>query len=680
MAECGLAALAMVAGAHGLDTDLATLRQRFEVSSRGVTLAALMQTADAIGLAPRPVKLPLDGLDELALPAILHWDMNHFVVVERVEKARALIHDPAGVSRWMTLAQISPHFTGVALELRPTPTFTPGRHRSRIALRQLWTGITGLRRALLQVLLLSLVLQAFALASPLLLKVAIDRVLPFWDVSLLATLALGFAGFALINACAMALRGLVLLHAGSAMAQGIAINIARRMMRLPLAWFERRQVGDVLSRFQSVAPIQRALTEGAVAAFIDGALALVTLVAMALTSAALSAISIVALLLYLAVRLWTFPRERRAQEAAIAAQGAEQGMMVETLRGFLSIRASNRETARHAAWSSRLTAATNARIRHQRIGVGQQAANALLFGIELIAVTVIAIGFVIDGVLSLGMVLAYLAWKAQFTLGATRLVDRLIEFRMLGLHLDRLSDIALVDQDPGFAPTLAPKPLAGRITLESVSFRYAPDLPLVLDNVSLDIGPGEHVAITGPSGSGKSTLARIILGLIEPSSGRVLIDGVPLPEFGRRALREQAAAVLQDDALFAGSIADNIALFDAAPDPRRIAESARAAAIDRDVAATPMGFETMVGDMGIALSGGQRQRILLARALYRQPRLLVMDEATSHLDLETENLVNSAISKLGVTRVVIAHRPQSIAAADRLVELRSGLIASALDQ
>lgn len=674
IAECGLASLAMVANAHGLDIDLAALRDRFGVSGRGAELAEIMAAADALGLAPRAVKLPLDALPDLHAPAILHWDMDHFVALERVAGGRALIHDPAGATRWFAEDELSRHFTGVALELRPTPRFERGRVRQRIAVRDLWSGIGGLKRAILQVVLLSLVLQAWVLATPLLMQIAIDRVLPGSDTALLTTLAIGFALFAGVNAAATAVRALVLLNAGSALSYGISANVARRLLRLPIAWFERRQVGDVLSRFQSVAPIQRALTEGAATALIDGAMALVTLAVMLSYSVTLTLVPIAAALLYLGVRLTSFRHERAAQDLAIAARGREQGLMVETLRGMTTIRLFNRETLRHAGWAGALMDATNAMVRSGRVTLTQASANALIFGLELVAVTGIAVTLVIDGRFSIGMAFAYLAWKTQFSVGIAKLVDRAFEFRMLGLHLDRISDIALTPEDAAFAEDAPVRPLVGAIRLENVRFAYAPGLPPVLDGVSIDVPAGAHVAITGPSGGGKSTLARVLLGLIAPDDGAILVDGVPIGEFGRRNLRNAAAAVLQDDVLFGGSIADNIALFEADADRQRIEASAQAAAIHDDIMQLPMGYDTPVGDMGSGLSGGQRQRVLIARALYRRPRLLIIDEGTSHLDLAHEAQVNTAIAGLGITRIVIAHRPDTLARAERVYVLDRGVL------
>ena len=340
--------------------------------------------------------------------------------------------------------------------------------------------------------------------------------------------------------------------------------------------------------------------------------------------------------------------------------------MVESVRGIVTLRLFNRESARHALWQSRFADSVNANIRLSRISIWQSVANTSLFGVENIVTIWLAVRFVISGGFSVGMVFAYLAYKTLFTQRASSLIDQAIAFRMLGLHLERLSDIALSDQDHGITqPPLAKAELKGGIELRDVRFRYGPAEPWVLDGVNLTVGPGEHVAITGPSGGGKSTLIKILLGLLEPDSGEVLIDGIPLKQFGYANYREQVGGVLQDDHLFAGSIADNIALFDDAPDMQRILAAAQAASIHDDIARMPMGYETLVGDMGSSLSGGQKQRVLIARALYRQPRLLVMDEGTSHLDAGAEERVLASLGQLAVTRIVCAHRSGAIAASDK---------------
>ena len=667
VAECGLASLAMIANYHGLKVDLGSLRRRFAPSMRGAPLKALMAIADRVGLAPRPVKLPLEGLGNLHLPAVLHWDMNHFVVLEKVERGRALIHDPAGQTRWLPFAQLSKHFTGVALELRPANDFRKEDKRERLRLSQLWEQMSGLKRALIQTLLLSIVLQAFVLALPYYMQLAIDRVLPAQDRDLLVVLALGFGLFMLINVGATLLRSFVLLWAGTSLGFGLATNVARRLFRLPIDWFEKRHVGDILSRFQSIQPIQDLLLTGAIGALIDGVMAVLTLTVMFFYSATLALIAIVAFALYLLIRLISFTFERDAIEETITTTSAEQSTLIESLRGITTLRLSNRETLRHALWQGKLSDNVNADVRRARIGIWQQTSNTLLFGAENILTIYLAVRFVLDGGFSVGMIFAYMAYKTQFSQKAAELVDQFIRFRMLGLHLERLSDIALEVEDVSFGNSAeAMTELKGRIELKEVVFRYSPSDPVVLDGVSLVVEPGDHVAITGSSGGGKSTLVKIILGLVEPDSGTVLIDGLPLSRFGYKSYHDQIAAVLQEDTLFAGSLADNIALFDEAPDIQLVMAAAQAAAIHSDITQMPMGYETLVGDMGSTLSGGQKQRVLLARALYRRPKVLIMDEGTAHLDAAHEAAVNAAISQIGITRVIIAHRAETVAAAQKV--------------
>jgi ATP-binding cassette, subfamily B, bacterial CvaB/MchF/RaxB len=674
VAECGLASLTMVANFHGLDIDLGTMRRRFAPSLRGAALRSLIGLADKIGLTPRAVKLPLEQLSNLNVPAVLHWDMNHYVVLERIKGEIALIHNPDGRSGWMPMAEVSNHFTGVALELRPSDNFETGKQRERLRLSQLWRRMTGMKRALAQVLVLSLVLQAFVLASPYYMQIAIDNALPALDNDLLTVLAIGFGLFTIINAGASLLRSFVLLVAGTTLGFGLTSNIARRLFRLPVDWFEKRHTGDILSRFQSVGPIQNMLTQGAVAAIVDGAMAILTLALMFYYSALLAFVAIIAFLLYAMTRIISFGFEREAQEAAIITGGKEQTTLIETLRGMTTLRLFGRETLRHAFWQTRLSDAVNADVRVARIAIWQSTANILIFGIENIVTIWLAVGFVISGAgFSVGMVFAYLAYKSQFIQKAAALIDQATAFKMLGLHLERLSDIALSEEDKSFGASAdIESQLKGRIELKDVFYRYAPSDPLVLEGVNMIVEQGEHVAITGPSGGGKSTLVKLLLGLVEPDSGEVLADNMPLSRFGHKSFHGQVAAVLQEDSLFAGSIADNVALFDDNVDMERVVAAAMAASIHDDIARMPMQYETLVGDMGSTLSGGQKQRVLLARALYRKPKILIMDEGTAHLDIAHEQAVNMSIAAMGITRIIIAHRRETIEAAERILIMNNG--------
>lgn len=675
LAESGLACLAMVAAYHGLQIDIGVLRRRFVPSSRGVSLGSLMTTADRLGLTPRIVRVDSDDLGALALPAILHLDMNHYVVLEAISGRKALVHDPEGSSRWMGVSELVERYKGEALELHPSASFETGEIRHRLRLRQLWTGVRGLKRALVQTVLLSFILQLLALVTPYYLQLVVDSALPQQNLEFLAVLALGFGLVVLLGGIASLLRSWVLLSIGASFSYGLSANLARKLFRLPVDWFGRRHLGDILFRFRSVAPIRNLLTQEAPAALVDGVLALLTLLLMFIYSPLLSVVSLSALTFYGILRVSLFRRQRAAQEESIVVSGLEHSILIESLRGVRALRLSGQEPFRRALWQSRMGASVNADARHQQLTNFHTIANTTLFGLENVVVVWLAITLVMGGGFSIGMVFAYLAYKTQFLTAGTSLIDKATAFKLLGLSLERVSDIALAEEDVSFASTpTADLPLNGRLELRGVHYRYGADDPFVLRGVDLTVKPGESVAITGPSGGGKSTLVQIILGLVEPSSGEVLVDGVALRSFGYQNYHRQIAAVLQDDTLFAGAIAENIAMFDEHIDLGRVRSAARAAAIADDIEAMPMAYETLVGDMGAALSGGQRQRLLLARALYRQPKILVIDEGTSHLDEAREREVNRAISGLGITRIIIAHRAATLASADRVLMLKAGTL------
>lgn len=674
MAECGLACLLMVASYYGFDADLTSMRRRFRLSMRGATLKSLITMADNLGFSSRALKVDIEQIEYLQTPAILHWDLSHFVVVERFQRKRALIHNPDGRSRWMSLSEISGHFTGIALELQPTTSFSQSRRASPLKLNQLWSGMHGTWKAISQIALLSIVLQAYVIVYPYYLQVAVDSAVPSSDTNLLLILALGFGIFTIMNAGASLLRSFVIMTVGSNIGFTIASNIARHLFRLPTDWFERRHAGDILSRFQSVTPIQTMLSQGGAAAILDGTMALLTLVMMFFYNVSLAFISLTSFILYVLVRILTFYFERNAKERSIVAHGVEQTTLIETIQGITTLRLLSGETERHALWRDRLVDAVNSDIRSNRITIWQATANTLIFGLENVVSGWLAIRLVMAGdSFSLGMIFAYIAYKAQFIQKTSSFLDQAVMFRMLRLHLDRLSDIALTEEDKSFARTDEEgEGLKGRIELRDVYFRYSQTDPYILDGVNLVIEPAENVAITGPSGAGKSTLLKIILGLLEPTQGELLIDNTPIRIFGYRRYRCNLSAVLQEDTLFSGTIADNISAFDQSSDLERICRAAQLASIHDDIQKMPMRYETLVGDMGSTLSGGQKQRVLLARALYRNPSLLVMDEGTAHLDAVHEEVVSRSIRELGITRILVAHRAETLATADRRLKFVDG--------
>ena len=670
-AECGLACLAMMAGYFGHAVDIASLRRRYPLSLRGATLKEVMALAGKLEMTCRPVRLELPEASQLRLPCIVHWDLNHFVVLKKVTRRRTVVHDPAQGARRMPLDEFGRHFTGIALELMPTSSFERKRRPKRLRLADLWTRIEGLKRALVQVFLLSLFIQMFSIAAPFYLQLVVDDVLVSNDRELLVVLAAGFALLACVSAGVWSLRSLLLMYLSAQFSIQVSSNLFHHLVRLPLGWFQSRHIGDVVSRFGSLNAIREFITSSVIESVVDGLMVAGTLAMMSWYSPMLTAVVCLVTGLYLGFRMAVFPAMRRRSEEAIAASARRESNFMETVRSAQTIKVFGKEAQREALWGNAYADALNAGVREGRLTLAYEGINRLLFGGERVLVVYLAALQVMDGGMSVGMLFAFMAYREQFSGKAASLVDRLFQFRLLEMHLGRLADIAHTPVEEE-GPSEAPARLRGHIRLENVSFGYAGGETPLLDNLSVEILPGESVAIAGLSGSGKSSLLKLMLGLLQPQAGRVIIDGVGLEALGPRAFRARVGVVLQDDQLLSGTISDNISFFETHPDPMRITEAAGLAAVHEDIVRMPMGYRSLIGDMGHALSGGQRQRILLARALYRRPDILFLDEATAHLDPRTEREVNDNIGAMCLTRVIIAHRQETLRSADRILFLSGG--------
>jgi ATP-binding cassette subfamily B protein RaxB len=674
-AECGLACIAMIASYHRYRVDMNALRRRHPVSMKGITLKGLIQIATHLELGCRPLKFELQHLRQLRLPAIVHWDMNHFVVLKSIKPRGIVIHDPAVGERFLPLAEASKHLTGVALEVAPSEGFAEARIKAkeetaRLPFSAFWGHTRGLGEALLQILALSVVLELFVIGSPYYMQLAIDEVIARGDGDLLLALALGFGLLTAIGVAATTLRSMILLVVQNTIHFQIGARLFHHLLRLPLDFFEKRHIGDILSRFGSIQPIRDLMSEGLVAALIDGAMAIITLGMIVLYSFTLAAVVLCALLLYVIVRLIMFRTFWMRTQAVIQAQARENSTFIETVRAVQSLKLFNRETERETQWLNRYADSVNASIRVGRTQIAFKTMNDAIFGLENIVTVYLAARLALANEMTVGMIFAFMAYKHQFTDKAVLLVEKALALRLLRLHLERLSDIALHKLERGHDRSLDyVRPIAGKIELRNVSFRYSETEPFVLENINLTVEAGKFITIMGPSGGGKTTLMKIMLGLLEPTSGEVLIDGIPLATLGPRVYRESVGAVMQDDQLLSGSIADNICFFDSTFDQKRMIECAQIAAVHDEIMAMPMAYNSLIGDMGSSLSGGQKQRILLARALYRQPRILFLDEGTAHLDVEKERQINAGLRCLPMTRVSIAHRPEIAGGADAILRI-----------
>ncbi len=676
-AECGLACLAMVATANGQAITLPEMRRRFSLSLKGARLSHLIEIAAQLGLRSRPLRLDLAQLANLRLPCLLHWDLNHFVVLSKVGRRSVSIQDPAAGRRQMSFSDVSPHFSGVALELAPDAGFQQRRAPPGLRLRDLTRGTRGLWPAVAQILALSLVLQCLVLLAPFFMQWVVDQVLVSADRDLLTVLGLGFGIALLLQTGIGLLRGWTVLQLSAQLGLQWQGNLVAHLLRLPLDFFEKRHLGDITSRLGSLQTIQKTLTTGLVETVIDGLMALLTLALMLAYSARLAALTLAVVSIYLAVRLSLYRLARDSTEQQLAAVARQQSHLLETLRGIQSLKVAGQEALRRTGYENLLVKTLNQDLRLGRLGLGFSTAGQCLFGLERIAVIWLGAQLALTNAFSVGMLIAYLAYKDQFAMRVSSLIDKCLDLRMLRLHTGRLADIALAECEPDPGAEFCRTALSANIDVRQLAFRYGDGEPWILQDCSFSVRAGESLAIVGASGCGKSTLLKILLGLLPAGRGSIRIGGEDLARIGARQVRGMVGAVLQDDQLFAGSIADNISFFDPDAMPPRVEAVARLAAVHDDIAAMPMGYGSLIGDMGSALSGGQKQRILLARALYRRPRILLLDEATSHLDVARERQVNDAVRELRLTRIIIAHRPETIASADRVLMLESGTIRAA---
>ncbi len=677
-AECGLACLAMVSAYHGGGTDLTELRRRFGVSIKGARLSDLISVASRVGLGSRALRLELHELNQLQLPCILHWDLNHFVVLASVGRDEVVVHDPAVGVRRVPMSKVSDHFSGVALELSPTQQFKAATPPPALRLRDLFGKITGLKRSLGQVFALALAIELFLLVQPFFMQWVVDNALVSADRDLLVTLALGFALVVVLQVSFTAMRGWMLMAISASLQVQTRGSLFSHLQQLPASFFESRHLGDIMSRFESMETIQKALTTDLVEAVLDGLFAVVTLAIMLLLSPALTAVVVTAVLLYGLLRWALYSPLHEATMESIVWAARRDAHFLETVRAIKTIKLMVGQETRRTHWLNLLVETINRQLATQKLGLIFRTANGALQGLLMILVVWLAAQKVLDQALSVGAMLAFIAYKDQFTRRVSALIDRGVELRMLRLHSERLADIVLTEPEPSADHALRATGTSGEasVTLKQVRFRYGENEPWILDGIDLHIDAGDSVAIVGQSGCGKTTLLKVMSSLLQPSSGEVLIGGEPLSHQNLDQFRQSIGVVMQDDQLLAGSVADNICFFATQPDRALLEQCARMAAIHDDIAAMPMGYETLIGDMGSSMSGGQKQRLLLARALYRRPRILLLDEATSHLDIALEQAVNNAIRQADITRIVVAHRPETIRAAKRVVMLHAGKVHS----
>ena len=675
--ECGLACLAMISSSYGRKEGMTDLRRRFPTSLSGVDLRDLISIADSLGFFTRAVRCDLAEIKNLHLPCILHWNLDHFVVLKSVGSKGAEILDPARGERKLSFNEISKHFTGVALELTPSPNFEKKDQIEKVRLNDLWSSLQGFTPMIIQMFFLTLALQIFGLLMPVANQVVVDDVIGRGDQDLLLAILIGFGLVVFLQTAIDMLRNLIQLYAGQKLSVQLTGNLLRHMMKLPTSYFERRHVGDILTRFNSLGPVQSFLTGGVVGAVLDAIMIVPAGVIMFMYSPVLSMLVVLDLVLVGIVQLATFHRSRRFTDEAITLGAKTQSIFLETLRAIRTIKLAGRESERHSIWQNAVTDQQNLGFRQAVFNLWGSSGFGLVMAAQGLFMLYLGATEVIKGHMTLGMLMAFQSYAGQFSGRSKSLIGQFFTFKMLGLHLERLADIVHAPAEINLAASTAiARPIEGRVEISQLKFRYSPRDPWVLKGLSLNVERGEHVVLIGPSGGGKSTLLKLMTGLYQPDEGEVLIDGVPLTVLGLTNYRSQIGVVMQDDELLSGTLADNVAFFDPLIDMSRVEEACKIAHIHADIMRLPMAYHSLIGDMGSILSGGQKQRVLLARALYDRPKILFVDEGTANLDPALELSILQNLRELGITQITIAHRPAAERFADRVLALAEGVIAN----
>jgi len=673
--ECGAACLSMVLGYHGRATRISECREELGIGRDGVTALTIAKAARAMGLRVKAYSLGPRDFNYVTLPAIIHWEFNHFIVVERWTPESVEVVDPAVGRRQLSAEEFEGGFTGVVL------TFEQGVHFERVSStgRPLWRRylfkyIFQAPGLLAQIIGASLLLQVLGLALPLFTKVLVDFVLPFGVGNILMLVGLGLIVFVLGQMVTSYLRSSMLISLQARLDSQIMLDFFEHLLTLPFKFFQQRSSGDLLMRLSSNSVIREMLTSQTLSVFLDGSLVLLYLVII-LTQARLFGLIVLGIgLLQVMLLIVTTGRVQRLMQLDLVAQAQSQSYLVEALTRIETLKASGAEDRALDHWSNLFFNQLNISLQRNRLSARIDTGLTTLRIFSPILLLWVGAYLVIDRTMTLGTMLALNALAAAFLTPLSSLVLNGQRLQLVGSHLERIADVLEAEPEQDFRNVLDAPPISGKIELNDVSFRYDQQSPLVLKDISISINPGEKVAVVGRTGSGKSTLGKLLLGLYPPTNGEILYDGIPLRELNYRSLRSQVGVVLQESRLFSGSIRENIAFNDPGLEFEKVSRAARVAAIHDDIQAMPMGYETLVSEGSAGLAGGQCQRLSLARALAHQPVVLLLDEATSHLDAVTEREVDENLSRLLCTRIVIAHRLSTIRNASMIVVLDKGEI------
>ena len=673
MADCAAACVGMTLAYHGRYVPLEELREATGTGRDGTDASGILAAAEHYGLTARAVKADVGDLACLPRGSVLHWDFNHFIVFEKVTRKGVGVVDPAMGRRTIPAAAFGKSYTGVAIILEPGTGFTRGGQAHPSPYRYL-RPILAQGVLARQAVILSVLVQVLALAIPLFTAIVVGRIIPDGDRHLLVILAVAMAAIAAYYFLASFVRAHVLLHLRTQLDRQVTTAFVRHLTDLPYAFFLSRSAGDLMMRLQSNATVREILTAGSLSAILDGGTATLYLILLLVISPLLGALVFGLGAAQVTVMILARRKNQRLMKESLEAEARSESYAYQLLSGIEDLKAAGAEERAVEHWSGLFAREIEVALGRGRLGALVGSGTGALQLASPLALLAVGAVLVLQGQLSLGTMLGLTVLGAGFLEPLALLVVTGLDLQLLGSYMARINDVLDAPAEQQGRDVRRAGRLSGHIRAEGVSFRYSPLAPLAVDGVSVEIRPGQLVAIVGRSGSGKSTLARLLMGLYEPEAGSVRYDGTDLREFEVRSVRRQLGVVTQGSYVFGASVRDNIALSAPGLAQDEVIRAARLACLDQDIDAMAMGYATMLVEGGASLSGGQRQRLVLARALAPRPLILLLDEATSALDAVTEAAVYRNLASLGSTCIVIAHRLSTVSRADTIVVMDGGRV------
>lgn len=674
-AECGLACLAMICHYHGLQIDLLNLRSKYGYSTRGVTLANLIRIAESLNLKSRAISLDIEEIILLKTPCILHWDLDHFVVLVSANSKYITIHDPAFGRKKISYSEASNHFTGISLDLWPNVEFKPIKQKSNLKLINIIKNIHGFNHALFKIFCLSVIVELINILIPIGTQLVLDHVILASDFNLLTLICICLISLILIRTFLSMLRTWISLTLSVLIDIQWKNSVFGHLIKLSLTYFEKRKLGDIQSRFNSLEIIKATFTNNIVEGIINILVLVCVLIMLFLYGGVLAWVVLAFTSIYIFLRLSTYNYYKLLSEEKIIKDARVDSHFMESLYSISTLKSLGIADMRSMHWLNLNIESANSNIKLEKMNLVVSGIGGFIATFDQIIILFLGASLIIENGMTLGMFVAFNVYRSQFSERASNLINIILELRILKLHKERIADIVLTKPEMETSLfQLIKKDTPASLKLVDLSFSYDPLLKPIINNLNLDINAGENIAIVGSSGCGKTTLLKLMCGLLTPDKGSIFINEFDINLNGLNNYRNCIASVLQDDKLISGSLSENISGFTPNPDLQLIEECARRCNIHNEILKMPMGYDSLVGELGGNLSGGQKQRIMIARALYRKPSILFMDEATSHLDLDNESFIIKSLSELNITRIFIAHRPSTIESANKIFDIEKKII------